>query len=318
MMTSLSSIKSAQAYSHKKLEALRKEFDTALASDPDASNFSILTCGSYARGEASKESDIDYCVIFSEKNKEKRSDLESKIAEIISEHVDNPHGNTGTFGGILYIDDLLRNIGGEKDTNKNLTKRILIFLEGTYLFNEHNFKDYQQQLLKTYIKESVQEHQLPKFLLNDVIRYYRTLCTDFEYKTAEDRKPWGIRNIKLVFSRKLLYFSGLIAIADLFHRTREDKINRLEFLFNLNPIERIQYICGDEETLRAMSIYDNFLKDISDPETRNHLKTIVPKNKDDEIFRKIKNDGHRFSYELTNLLSKTFDSNHPIHHSLIM
>jgi len=47
-----------------------------------------------------------------------------------------------------------------------------------------------------------------RFLLHDLIRYYRTICVDFEYKTYENGKPWGDRNIKIQFSRKFLYFSN--------------------------------------------------------------------------------------------------------------
>ena len=65
--------------------------------------------------------------------------------------------------------------------------------------------DLRREILERYVANEIADHQLALFLLNDIIRYYRTVAVDYEFKTIEneDPKPWALRNIKLVFSRKL-------------------------------------------------------------------------------------------------------------------
>jgi hypothetical protein len=70
------------------------------------------------------------------------------------------------------------------------------------------------------------------------------MCVDFEYKTVEEGKDWGIRNIKLIFSRKLIYFSGVLIAAQMAQRTYKEKLEIAEHLMDLTPLERIMEVCG--------------------------------------------------------------------------
>ena len=51
-----------------------------------------------------------------------------------------------------------------------------------------------------------------RFLLNDILRYWRTLCLNYERDRAEPGKAWWKRNLNLKFSRKLTVFSTVLAI----------------------------------------------------------------------------------------------------------
>jgi hypothetical protein len=101
----------------------------------------------------------------------------------------------GAFNShVEYCVDMAKNIGGFEDTTEKLTRRLLFMLEGDCLFNRPVFDTTFDNLLQQYVRETITEHQLCRFLLNDLIRYYRTICVDFEYRTYENGKPWGDRS----------------------------------------------------------------------------------------------------------------------------
>jgi hypothetical protein len=196
---------------------------------------------------------------------------------------------------------------------------MLLLLEGGWLFNEAGLKNIRRRILERYIAEGMKDHQLALFLLNDVVRYYRTMAVDYEFKTVETPKvkPWGIRNIKLMFSRKLLYASGLFSVGTTADRTRSSKISKLEELFELTVIDRMIAICGKTNVQPVLDSYDRFLDELESEETRNHLKTLGRDGREDVIFRDLKNEGHHFTRELLKLFEQTFDTTHPIRRAII-
>ena len=152
-----------------------------------------------------------------------------------------------------------------------------------------------------------------RFLLNDLVRYYRTICVDFEYKTHDGKKSWGDRNIKLMFSRKLLYFSGLLVIAETVQHTRNTKISKVLLYLNMTPIERVISICG-QKSEKSLLLYDKFLEKLSKDEVRKILcNTEQERDDQSDEFRVFKNEAHHFTWELSRLLTEVYDSAHPIH-----
>lgn len=197
---------------------------------------------------------------------------------------------------------------------------MLYLLEGEYLTEPDQFQCIRRSIIERYVGNTPSDHQIAFYLLNDIIRYWRTMAVDYADKTygTTNPKPWAIRNIKLVFSRKLIYASGLFSFALTADRTLAKKAEILEMLFSMTPIDRIRYVCGDTSSKRLLEMYDVFLERTSNSEIRKHLDSLERENRaDDSIFRDLKNEGHYFSRELMGLFDRTFHSSHPIHMAVV-
>ena len=212
---------------------------------------------------------------------------------------------------------MVRNIGGQDDTNQRLTRRMLFLLEGEPLNDAAGFRMARRALLERYVAARVGEGMLPLFLLNELIRYYRTIAVDYEFKTGEADKPWGLRNLKLVFSRKLLYASGLFAIAATRDGTADAKVARLESLLDLTPIDRMAAICGPEAAAPFLDRYSYFLEQLGKPGVRRHLERLTRQERHDPVFRDLKEAGYAFTLDLQRVFDATFAPDHPIHRAIV-
>ncbi|WP_440320149.1 nucleotidyltransferase domain-containing protein [Methylorubrum thiocyanatum] len=311
----MSPFEKTKIYSEEKLDALRKSIENVV---PDGNI--VLTCGSYARREASDNSDIDFFVISQDDDQSESNGSLAWIEEVhtrIAKHVEVEPAKGGPFAKREFQSNMLKNIGGDEDTNQKLTRRMLFLLEGEYLHNKSGLESFRRKVLERYIRETITDHQLALFLLNDIIRYYRTIATDYEFKTSEVSKPWGIRNIKLVFSRKLLYASGLFCVAATADRMHNRKIEYLERLFNMPVLDRMADICGQTQLQEVIKSYNYFLEKMESPEVRDVLKNLKPEDRGNAIFRDLKNEGHHFTRELLKLFENTFDSTHPIRRAVL-
>lgn len=307
-------------YSQITVQKLRQLLENKL---PE--NISVVITGSFARQEASDQSDVDYFLLVDateEEAKEMRKQIKKAHADISKAIVNcelKAPSAIGAFGQKFELKTkFLTNVGGNDDPNIKLTQRLLLLLEGDWIFGEDIFIKTRDQLVKeVYIRSSISDHQLARFLLNDLIRYWRTIGVDFEFKTVEAKKGWGIRNIKLLYSRKLMYFSGLIMVAETAQSTRKAKVDRVLYLASKTPIQRLQEIFGSNCD-EILAMYSDFVNVIADEKKRISLDEVTIKRESHtEEFKKIKHAGHKFSLKLEQLLKNTYAPSHPIHHAML-
>jgi hypothetical protein len=278
----------------------------------------VVATGSFGRMEASGESDVDFFLMHDSRVDRGQAEiLKNDVASWIREVVPKAPAADGAFNEVESIEEMLANVGGSGDTNKKMTRRILLLLEGTYLYNSNLFDRFRRQTIERYVSSKITNHALTLFLLNDIIRYYRTMCVDFEYKTAEQRKDWAVRNLKLRYSRKLLYFGGVLAVAETPEREPDEKVSVLLDILHMTPLARLKSLFGSQAA-DCLSYYDTFLEKISDQNFRRSLEQVTnDRGTHTPEFRHIKNAAIRFTWALQNLLNSRYPADHPIHSALI-
>ena len=296
-------IRAARERTPKVREALEEGLEKVLSSRQWKIPFddkSIVVFGSLARKEFTIESDIDWTLLVDGRANPCHLDIALKFEEelrtrrIEGREVKGP-ARDGTFGGLAFSHDIINNIGGIDDTNKNTTQRILLLLESVPIGNNLAHERVIKGVLNRYISEDrstmAGEIKVPRFLLNDIVRYWRIMAVDFGHKRRQRQwKGAALRTVKLRLSRKLIYISGMVAC---FACEMDKTINSISPLDILSSIViSHEKHCYEQLYLSAkivMDNYDKFLQILDDQETRERLDKLLPHEADsDTLYQEAK------------------------------
>jgi hypothetical protein len=288
-------------------------------------SFTFVVYGSLARLEFTQGSDLDWTLLVDGPADPAHVEAELSIRDRLPELEFKPPAPGGTFGGLTFSHDLVHNIGGENDTNRNLTQRILLLLESTPVGDRTSYRSVVNNVLLRYIWEDYlapdeSPFRVPRFLHNDVSRYWRTMAVDFAQKRrARAGRGWALRTIKLQMSRKLMYAAGLLScfscrteLGGLDPRLgRRRVVTHLEGLVRKTPLDivaRAVLLSFGELSGHAREIfltYDEFLALLDDPARRRYLEELPPGAEDDPQYQEAHEIGGRFGHALTAMFFET-------------
>ncbi len=260
-------------YSVNRIKEFQKEINEKLKDRKEV--FCVILIGSYGRLEASKLSDVDFLIVFKE-------DLENKvqIKNIIIDYFKiNKRFDKVSCFSCLDLNELTHNIGGSDDSNDNLTSRILLILESIPIHNEKFYNEVLNSLFNHYLEECIRDNnKFPQFLINEIMRYWRTLCIDYRYKKTEQDKSFTIRVLKLRIFRKIEILSSILIlivnkgktiknIGELMFQMCLPSFARLNYFFTQFPIE-------NEILNNIFNYYNIFMNEINKENIRNELDEV--------------------------------------------
>ena len=284
----------------------------------DQPNYLIGVNGSVARRECTGGSDVDLFFLVNGKTKvsdareaQNRYRSRLKCVGLVMP------SQGGVFENPLKINNLLKTIGGDKDTNEFITRRMLFLLEGEWTFNQQLFEGTRTRLIERYVADDLDDHKLSLFLLNDVIRYWRTICVDFEHKTAAADKPRAIRLIKLRFSRMLLYLGGVAAVSQTKGLEVAKKRQMLEDLFAMSTIKRLQSTFG-EAMDKPLAQYGRFLAKLDDANIRIQLELPGEQGLQTDAYQNLCDEAREFKKELLDMLMNELGPKHDVVKALLL
>jgi predicted nucleotidyltransferase len=297
---------------------------------PDAS---LVVFGSLSRNEWTSGSDVDWTLLLDTGANPQHYRVAQRIGDILAQLKLTKPGNTGTFGNMTFSHDLIHQIGGQEDTNINQTRRLLLMLESTAIVGPTVHQRVLKQILQRYVHDGLPvaiSSQLampdvPRFLLNDIVRYWRTMTVDYAKKTWDSpNHKWALRKCKLRLSRKLMFASGLLmcfacvlktgdSAEQLFdHEHPESQlVNLLLKAVGQSPLDRLcdallQFSCPDTAT-RLLGAYDRFLAVLDSPDARQTLTRLTPElAMDNSLFAEVQQFGEQFQTAMETLF---FDDN---------
>ncbi len=292
---------------------------------PFGNDIDLVIFGSIARDESTSKSDVDWTLLVDGQSDPNHYEIGQKIKQKILKTGLAEPSPSGLFSKITFSHDLIHYIGGVDDTYFNLSKRILLLLESERISfedsNDPSGTAYSRVILgiieryisndSSFLSNHGKDLAVPRFLLNDIVRFWRTMCVDFANKQREQAgKKWALRNIKLRMSRKLIFVKGLLMCASCYNHP---SISSQELKATLSKIisfkaidfvvnELIKYQIDDKWIIQLLDAYDIFLKMLNNDSVRNHIEGL-PINDvySDSLFSEARNNAHLFQEALDNV-----------------
>ena len=287
----------------------------------------VVVFGSLARKEWTSKSDVDWTLLIDGQADPQHLELTQTVAARLKKAKFSEPGATGIFGNMTFSHDLVQKIGGLADTNENITRRVLL-LQESVAFGKHDaHKRVIRLILSRYLNDDRGfrfgrlPHKVPRFLLNDIVRYWRTVTVDFvEKQRGQAGQGWGLRNAKLRMSRKLIFATGMLSCFSCEmlsssnarnelrqHNSTVAMEEHLRTFIKKTPLEILATFLLElrikrKTVLKLFSSYDSFLGLLNNSAKRKHLKKLRPDDiPGDQVFREVRRFSREFQDGLTNL-----------------
>lgn len=286
MAADLSELERRRGHSARRLEELGKRLEAA--EHEFGSRACIYVTGSYGRGEASESSDVDAFLVAGPQPTDSspscgRLDSMCLLAALIRacREMGFPEfSNDGEYLTYYDVGKLCKNLGQPNDDSSNtLTARLLMVLEGAPILGKQVFEAGIAEVLESYWRDyrDHSESFVPAFLINDILRLWRTFCVNYEARTTdvppEKKAKRALENFKLKHSRLLTCFSALAMLTATHAQKGTVSLSDAKLICRMAPTDRIRWLLTQPDFHHASSVaqrileaYESFLHVCARPE----------------------------------------------------
>lgn len=306
--------------SAERLEALKSELE--LAQDIIGAEGTIFATGSYGRLEAGPGSDLDVFIVSLKKdntngpslNQVRQIRLKSELIVAVEKAGIAEFDSGGKFLQTHLFDEIVSEVGSPQDDYKNtFTGRMLLILESRPILGEGVYRNLKTDAIRSYFRdfEGNESEFVPFFLINDLLRMWRTFCVNYEYFSAQATSDWRIKNLKLKYIRMLTCFSAVIHLSALYRLNSTVTPDDVEKMSLLTPVERLEQFQPDkllsdvsnavEVAEKANEILEDYGKFLEFVQEKN--EAIRALKKDEEEWR---SKSHEFSAKIAKLIQLVF------------
>jgi predicted nucleotidyltransferase len=276
-----------RAYSLDRLATLGERLDPVrplLADKP----ICVYATGSYGRLEGWRGSDVDLFFLYDGDDDADRFPLLTfmRLAACLITATEDmefaPFSRDGRYLEVLYIRAMEKVLGSPDDDSTNaFTARMLLLLESQPVYDPALYASLLKRIVGFYYRDfgDHADNFVPGFLINDILRFWRTLTLNYEHhrlklqdltgdELRSEKAASALKNYKLKVSRMATCFS---MVANLSSEPRPVTIDTVVELCRMTPAKRLERLGGHSKG--AMDIvaklevaYGEFLQDVQRPE----------------------------------------------------
>lgn len=264
----------------------------------------VVAFGSLARQEYTAASDIDYLVLVDQMPSDPSVPhtllqlvRAAALAEEDLDGVGKKPGDTGLFGRAVGIFDVINQIGLEGDTNFTHTVRMEIIQESVSLLKPAVHSKILRSAVSRYVTLfDVPKRLPPRFLLNDMLRYWRQITVDYQAKTplAGPNEKAVLRYLKLLTTRKNFVASSILPLI----APRDETVSWEDYLqeiYSIPPLARLATVTKDapadvKDAVRTVfTTIDLFVQRTDSEAKRDRFKKIPwDTRRDDDGYKEIR------------------------------
>jgi hypothetical protein len=162
-------------------------------------------------------------------------------------------------------------IGSDKDDYLNtFTARLLLLLESRPVMGQSVYDKAVDTVLTAYFRDHADHASSfePTFLVNDILRLWRTFCVNYENRTSDTdeiaKAKRKLKHFKLSHSRLLTCYSGIAALLHAYERNDTVSPEDVRSIVRMTPTERIAKLAEDrrgshDKANAVLEAYESFL-----------------------------------------------------------